>query len=460
VALSASARIPTVLCLDAEDIIAPASDDAALWMAHELADHGLRANFFVMGELARRWVRRGRGDVISALQRHDIGFHSTWHSVHPTTTEICLDLDTRAGIDALWAHDQAGWDDTERIFERPLLGWARTGGSWAPSVMPLMARLGRCYAYSPVQLPEHNVCWYGGCLGFHGEAIGGFDSTFADPQRFAAKLRSANRQIDAYAASERRGAEWLCIFVCHPTRAIHTTFWDEENFAGGANPPAEEWKPAPVLPADRIPTVKDSFRRLCESLRDDDRLEIVGLSELVQRYSTQSPYASHDELLAIARQIARAGDVTFTERFDASELLLMMCQAVAEPARRYTRTAALGPLTTPAMMQPAAFDADAVRAAAHCVGTASKGGYLPSTVTVSGTPVGISTFFVLIASTLAGDPRPIAASVPAWPPEADRIAAEVENTIQAWTIHPKDMDLTKLLEQTRLQCWTLKPASA
>ena len=27
-----------------------------------------------------------------------------------------------------------------------------------------------------------------------------------------------------------------------------------------------------------------------------------------------------------------------------------------------------------------------------------------------------------------------------------------------WVIHPDDMDLSRLLEQTRLQCWALKPA--
>ncbi|MCX6995706.1 MAG: hypothetical protein NTV49_01140, partial [Kiritimatiellaeota bacterium] len=77
----------------------------------------------------------------------------------------------------------------------------------------------------------------------------------------------------------------------------------------GANPPAEQWLPAPALDPALIPTVKRNFRRLCESLRDDDRLEIVGLSELAARYSAQAPAASREEVLAFARQVAADGRV-------------------------------------------------------------------------------------------------------------------------------------------------------
>ena len=143
----AGARIPTALCFDVEDIVAPESDDAALWMADMLAAAGLTGSFMVMGELARLWERRGRRDVIEALKRHDLAFHSTWHSVHPTTAEICRDKDFAAGMDAVWDWDRQGWADAERVLGRPLLGWARTGNSWSPSVMGLMGRMGRAYAY-------------------------------------------------------------------------------------------------------------------------------------------------------------------------------------------------------------------------------------------------------------------------------------------------------------------------
>jgi hypothetical protein len=321
-----------------------------------------------------------------------------------------------------------------------------------------MAGQQRCYAYSPVRLPGHNVCWYAGCLGFHGEGTGFFDTSFADEDAFAEKLALVNRDIDGYIASDRRGAEWLCLFVCHPTRAVHTDFWDAVNFDGGANPPADTWKPAPALDSALIPTVKASFRRLCEWLRDDSRLEVVGLSDLAQRYSTQAPGASRDEVLDFARTVAASGCVAFDERFTAAEWLLMMCAAAATPSARYSRRPALGPLRSPAPDERASVASGDVRAAARLVAEAAEGGYLPHAVTVAGQSVGIGTFYVLLARVLDGDAQPVATPVAPWPIEADGIAVEVERTIRGWRIHPPDMNLANILEQTRLQCWSLKPA--
>src|SRR5206468_12905930 len=96
-----SPRIPTALCFDVEDLVTPESDDAVLWMADSLSQSGLVGSLMIVGEKARLWEQRERRDVIEAVKRHHLGFHSTWHSVHPTTTEICLNLDFASGMEAL-----------------------------------------------------------------------------------------------------------------------------------------------------------------------------------------------------------------------------------------------------------------------------------------------------------------------------------------------------------------------
>src|SRR5262249_12167357 len=72
------------LWLDTEDYILPASDDAALRVAEFLSGQNIRATFKVVGEKARTLERRQRGDVIAALKKHEIGYHSNWHSVQPS----------------------------------------------------------------------------------------------------------------------------------------------------------------------------------------------------------------------------------------------------------------------------------------------------------------------------------------------------------------------------------------
>src|SRR5205807_6542695 len=72
------------LWFDTEDYILPASDDAALHLANFLTSEKARATFKVVGEKARTLERRGRTDVIAALKKHEIGYHSNWHSTQPT----------------------------------------------------------------------------------------------------------------------------------------------------------------------------------------------------------------------------------------------------------------------------------------------------------------------------------------------------------------------------------------
>src|ERR1700685_1142696 len=77
-------RVYVILWFDTEDYILPASDDAALHLADWLPSEGIRGTFKVVGEKARTLERRGRTDVIAALKKHEIGYHSNWHSTQPS----------------------------------------------------------------------------------------------------------------------------------------------------------------------------------------------------------------------------------------------------------------------------------------------------------------------------------------------------------------------------------------
>src|SRR5689334_10538660 len=76
----AKAPIYVALWFDTEDYILQQDDDAAKRIAELLTSLGIRATFKVVGEKARVLDQRGRRDVIAALKKHDIGYHSNTHS--------------------------------------------------------------------------------------------------------------------------------------------------------------------------------------------------------------------------------------------------------------------------------------------------------------------------------------------------------------------------------------------
>src|SRR3954470_15801305 len=118
-ALRAAGPVYVTLWFDTEDYIAPVSDDAALRIATDLTQLGVRATFKVVGEKARVLESRGRKDVIRALARHDIGYHSNWHSVHPTPAEYLSRMGFVEGADEFERREAAGLADVKRVFGKP-----------------------------------------------------------------------------------------------------------------------------------------------------------------------------------------------------------------------------------------------------------------------------------------------------------------------------------------------------
>src|SRR5207247_3572588 len=118
-ALSAAekaAKVYVVLWWDTEDYILPASDDAAMRVADFLTRVKIRATFKVVGEKARTLEKRKRTDVIAALKKHEIGYHSNWHSVQPSPAMYLSTLGWDEGVAEFDRREGSGRTDVERIF--------------------------------------------------------------------------------------------------------------------------------------------------------------------------------------------------------------------------------------------------------------------------------------------------------------------------------------------------------
>src|SRR4029079_9981637 len=133
--LPAPAAEPTVyviLWFDTEDYILPASDDAALKVADWLTKEGGKATFKVVGEKARTLEKRGRQDVIEALKKHEIGYHSNYHSVQPTPALYLSNLGWDEGVSEFIRREGPGRDDVERAFGQKPSCYGQPGSSWGP----------------------------------------------------------------------------------------------------------------------------------------------------------------------------------------------------------------------------------------------------------------------------------------------------------------------------------------
>jgi hypothetical protein len=131
-AAQADPTVYVTLWFDSEDFILPPADDAAKRLAEMFTKRGVQGTFKIVGEKARVLEERGRDDVILALSKNDIAYHSTWHSVHPTPSEYSRDLGWQEGVSEFLRREGVGLETVRRIFGVNSSCYGQPGGSWTP----------------------------------------------------------------------------------------------------------------------------------------------------------------------------------------------------------------------------------------------------------------------------------------------------------------------------------------
>jgi hypothetical protein len=224
---------------DSEDYETPASDEGELWWAEALSRHGLTGCFNLVGEEARVLRDRGRSDVLAALARHEIGYHSNLHSAHPVHVEYVEGMGWDEGITAVLECEAAGVADVRELTGQHPATYCKPGSNWAPQVIVAMTRLAiPTFCDAPFEWTPGHPLWYCGalCLGAHTS----FDRYFdLEPER----RRSTMRNDFLALLDERRGTGGTAVMYTHPCRLMTATF--PANFTAGHNPPRSAWRPAP-----------------------------------------------------------------------------------------------------------------------------------------------------------------------------------------------------------------------
>lgn len=455
-------KTPAILCLDVEDPIALRSHQAAQWICQQISAQGLTASCFLVAEKVRAWERLGLREVIEAVRPHDLCFHTSRHSFHPTITEISEALPAHSGAELLWGWERPGWEATERIMGKPVNHWGRSGGSWSPALAVMLGQRGHALMYSPIHGDDScRPCWFADALNF-ADYFEGLDGFYHDDAQFPDQLSQYQEQVEKRLAA---GAPYLGLFCCHPTRVVHHEFWDVVNFLQGHVRTPEQWQDPPAITPEQEETARRNLRRYLEWIAGDERFEVVGFSQLVGLFAQQKTGCSRGQLLEICHRIADQQEVIFTDHFTAAEILGMMVELATHPGLdSLTRHDLMAPPALPTQsgrptVTPAEVLAAALTVQAHLRATH----VLPEQVDCTEGSLYIADYFVALAQALlARDRQENQALVPQaaqpYPAIADKLAQQAAEVIRSWDIHRPDLDLSWIERDTRLLSWTFKPA--
>lgn len=481
----APAPVYVALWFDTEDYILPQDDDATKRLAEMLTTLDVRATFKVVGEKARVLERRGRKDVIAALKRHDIGYHSNTHSQQPTVAVYLQHAGWEDGRAEFRRREEQGVKDVTRIFGVTPSAYGQPGSAWAPQTYPALRDMGiKVYLDEADHVGiEDQPFYYGGMLNIFRMrstlvrmALSGGDSLTQGQAAFG----------KVHAALAARGGGTISIYY-HPNEWVQTEFWDGVNFSRGANPPPAEWKPPGVRPAAETEKAFADFEQFVRFIKAQAGVRFVTATEMTTLYADRAmdrTFGSND-VLDLARAVEK--DVSFATfgpglrqgsgapgyALSAADIFSLLTTAGSSVIDGKTIPAGMrvarldGPTRTftpstgtlhSSSFRWSAFAAAIRDTAAYC----RSHQRIPDDVWIGAESVSPADFLVMLAGALeqvitSGQP-PAQVERKSGRFTADRYVAEDSPKLWGWVIFPEGFHAPQLMELARLQAWTLKPA--
>jgi len=468
------AAIYAALWFDAEDYVTPETDDVTKALAETLTELAIPATFKFVGQRARVLRRRGRTDVITAMQPHDIGYHTNFHSAHPTVAEYCAELDLEAGARAFVDREGPGARDVAEIFGKPPACYGQPGGSWAPQQYLALRELN-----IPLNLDEGSHLglddrpfWFMGVPNVYrmrSRCVRHY------PRREDPVPEALARLDDALAHS--RSGDIISIYY-HPCEFSTKQFWDGVNFARGANPDLSQLQPPETWSAAESRRLLADFRRFIVGVKERG-VDWVTATDLAELLGPESPEPQPSAQPAgLLRELAAkvAEEVTFHfvggRWWSAAEALEQLAgalhgyQLVGKLERQLSASqVSLGPPErAPSLSRELTVALGTFMAAVGEVAEElQQTGQVPSRVLLGELevpPASLAQAAAYAYMYLAEHMR-LPGEITLRPVEltAEKFVARDEDRPWSWSIFPPDFSAPNLLQMARLQCWTLKPAT-
>ncbi len=464
---------PVLVCIwyDTEDYLTPSSDDSALRLAQLHSRLGVPCTFKVVGEVARRWRERGRGDVVAAVAAHHLGYHTDLHSVHPTVAEYCAPGSWDDGVALFEHYERRGFDAVREVVGREVTTYGQAGSSWAPMAQHCTREWG-----VPTYADEGPWVGHDGAPFWY---LGQLHITRMAPNHVRFDLRATDgaeagmRRFDE--ACERLSSTGGVINIgFHPNEWNTNEFWDAVNFSRGANPPPERWRPASECSPDECDRRFAATERYFAHIARSGAVP-VGCGDIVGRYL--APGRALRAVTAAELVAATAGWTDSVGYANVTGTWLSAAEVLSVAASLLCGQPAAAPLASegprddlPPLAAPRAVTVGELRQAAQLVldrvSARTASGWsvapLPSGVPVGPALVRPEEFLdAALAALRAKSERG------AWPAEVELRPvgfAPAQHVVAGpgyfnWVIHPEGFDAPKLLDHARRQAWTFKPVT-
>ncbi len=318
----------------------PVSNDALLRLAQIHTRYGIPACFGIVGEKARFLRTCGRRDVIEAVARHEVGYHSDHHFMQPDddyeqkfVPEYVEKQPWDRAVARLLAEESRGVHDVAEIFDTQPVTWLRTYGDWAPQYVSTFARLGiPIYGYGP-KFHAHDCMpiWYCNQLAIANPRLMYENNLHREDLTPGEKL---NEHKQNFLNHLENGTPRLG-FLTRPTRFISNIWWEEPNWWTGIldSPPRARWKIPPRFKREKIESLLWIAGEFVKFVGELEGVEPLTFSDFLDPYKIRRRWLSRAEIERLAggltdRPVYRQLD---RETFSPAECFAAFVFALAFP---------------------------------------------------------------------------------------------------------------------------------
>jgi peptidoglycan/xylan/chitin deacetylase (PgdA/CDA1 family) len=473
--MAQSPPIYVTLWFDTEDYILPQSDDAAKRLAEMLTRLGIKATFKIVGEKARVLEQRGRKDVIAALKKHEIGYHSNYHSIHPTPAEYLQNADWDEGVAEFYRREISGVQDIQRIFGVTPSCYGQPGSSWGPQSHAALKRMGiNVYLDDSTHVGiDGQPFYYGGILNIFNMRP---NLCRMDLYGEGHVAKGKAQFLTIYENLKAKGGGTVSIYY-HPCEWVHQEFWDGVNFSRGANPPRSEWKLPKTRTSEETEKAFRDFEEYAKFIKAQAGVRYVTANELAKLYEEQSQqeFVKYDDYFLLAKAVQ--AEISFQKIGDiylsAAEVFSLLTKTVAaqwaeKPPKPEKPQPLLGPSrpfspSIPGKKIEIVTDREFVMAvfdvAKYCEGHRR----IPAEIKIGAASISPEDYLATLGAfvqRLAEPNTSLSAPVQILRGNftADKYVANDDPKIFNWVIHPEGFHAPKMMGLAKLQAWTLKPA--
>lgn len=435
-----------IFSFDTEDFTCEHAADGIKDMADLLTEEGLRGCFCVTGYVAKQLAAWGREDVIAALLRHEIDFHTLRHTMHPT---VCEYTDTD---DYSYAYSRVIREESEGLaLVRALSGDRNVYAAVPPGEGKSYAAM---YAYADLGVPMY--------CDTYADTPDGAGAFFCNALHLSyytsleAVHGSGAALNDAF--YEKLAARRYAVLYNHPNMLTHTEFWDSVNFKGRNLYPDGLWREAPRRSDEDRKAMLETARKVIRRLKSDGRFEFTTYAEVAFERCTGTRAVRPDDIPAIRASLMREF-APQTQPVSLSVSDVFLCAAdFLKGAKIHLCGRVYGFLEEPkGITEPCEVPAEAVREAVRKLDLTS---FLPLSVEVRDiygetVSLGAADFLFAMLGVLCGEskvaltPRPQNISLENFPKLANP-------PIRNWGVRDPDSCAATLIRRLPLQAWTLR----